>query len=62
MGFEWDLEGTGIYEAARYGFEWDFEGGHFMRSGFEWDLEGGDIFMRRATYLDLIGISMGGIL
>ena len=39
-------------------------GGHFyeVKFGFEWDLEGGDIFMRRATYLDLIGISMGGIL
>ena len=23
-GFEWDLEGGGIYEAARYGFGWDF--------------------------------------
>ena len=41
MGFEWDLERGGIYEAARYGFEWDFEGGHIiMRFGFEWDLSG----------------------
>ena len=40
MGFEWDLEGAGIYEAARYGFEWDFEGGHIMKFGFEWDLSG----------------------
>ena len=31
-----DLEGAGIYEAARYGFEWDFERGHItMRFGFE---------------------------
>ena len=41
MGFEWDLEGAGIYEVARYGFEWDFERGPItMRFGFEWDLEG----------------------
>ena len=40
-GFEWDLEGGGIYEAVRYGFGRDFEGGHIIiRFGFEWDLSG----------------------